>query len=49
MIMQPKPGREIIVTFKIVPSISRADATICIYFVHDAVTDRLVDLDYLEK
>ena len=37
------------VTFKIVPSIARADATICICFADGAVADRLVVLDCLEE
>lgn len=46
---QPNPGRGIIVTFRMVPSIARADATICICFVDGAVADRLVALDCLEE
>ena len=36
------------VTFKMVPSIARANATIYICFVDGAVADRLVVLDFLE-
>jgi hypothetical protein len=46
---QPNPGREIIVTLRMVPSIARANATIYICFVDGAVADRLVVLDYLEE
>jgi hypothetical protein len=49
MITQPNPERGIMVTFKMVPSIARADATIYIYFVDGAVADRLVVLDCLEE
>ena len=49
MIMQPNPGREIMMTFNMVPSIARVDATICICFVDRAVADRLVVLDCLEE
>ena len=49
MITQPNPRRGIMVTFKMVPSIARADATICICFVDGAVADHLVDLDCLEE
>jgi hypothetical protein len=37
------------VTLRMVPSIARADATICICFVDGAVADRLVVLDCLEE
>jgi hypothetical protein len=47
MITQPNPGRGIIVTFNMVSSIARANATICICFVDDLVANRLVVLDYL--
>jgi hypothetical protein len=46
---QPNPGRGIIVTLRMVPSIARADATICICFVDGAVADRLIVLDCLEE
>ena len=49
MSTQPNPGRGIMVTFKIVPSIACADATICICFVDGAVADRVVDLDCVEE
>jgi len=49
MITQPNPGRRIMVTFNMAPSIARADATICICFVDGAVADRLVVLDCLEE
>ena len=45
MITQPNPKHGIMVTFKMVPSIACADATICICFVDGVVADRLVDLD----
>lgn len=48
MITQPNQGREIMITFKMVPSIARADATIFICFVDDVVLDRRVSLEYLE-
>jgi hypothetical protein len=37
------------VTFKMVPSIARVDATICICIVDGAVVDRFVDLDCLDE
>jgi hypothetical protein len=46
---QPNSGREIIVTFNMVPSIARADATICICLGDGVVADCLVVLDYLEE
>jgi hypothetical protein len=49
MITQPNPRRGIVVTFKMVPSITRADATICICFVDGAMADRLVVLDCVEE
>jgi hypothetical protein len=49
MITQPNLGREFIVTFNMVPSIARADATICICFVDGVVADRLVVLICLEE
>ena len=49
MITQPNPGREIMVTFKMVPSIAHVNVTICIYFVDGVVADRLIDLDCLEE
>ena len=49
MITQPNPRPRIMVTFIMVPSIARADATICICFVDGAVADRLVVLDCLEE
>ena len=49
MMMQPNQGRGIMVTFNMVPSIARANATICIFFVDGAVADRLVVLDCLEE
>ena len=49
MIMQPNPGRGIMITFNMLLSIARADATICICFVDGVVADRLVVLDCLEK
>ena len=49
MSTQPNLRRGIIVTFKMVPSIARVDATICICFVEDAVTERLVALDCLDE
>ena len=48
MIMQPNPGRGIIVTFNMVPSIACAGATICSCFIDGAVAYRIVVLDYLE-
>ena len=49
MITQPNPRRGIMVTFNMIASMARADATICICFVDGAVADRLVVLDCLEK
>jgi hypothetical protein len=49
VITQPNLGRGIMVTFKMVLSIARAYATICIWFVDGAVADRLVDLDFLDE
>ena len=49
MSTQLNPGRGIIVIFRMVPSIARADVTICIYFVDGAVLDRLVVLDCMEE
>jgi hypothetical protein len=49
MITQPNPGREIMVTFNMVSSIARADATIFICFVDGAVANRLIVLDYLQE
>ena len=49
MITQPNPGRGIMVTFKMVLSIARADAIICICFADGVVADRLVVLDCLEE
>jgi hypothetical protein len=46
---QPNPGRRIIVTLRMVPSIVRADATICIYFEDGAMADRLVVLDCMDE
>jgi hypothetical protein len=46
---QPNLGRGIIVTFRMVPSIARADATICICFVDGVEAERLVVLDCLEE
>ena len=46
---KPNPWRGIIVTFRMVPSIARADTTICICFVDGAVVDRLIVLDCLEE
>jgi hypothetical protein len=46
---QPNPGRGIIMTFRMVPSIARADVTICICFVDGGVADHLVVLDCLEE
>jgi hypothetical protein len=46
---QPNPERGIIATFKIVSSIARADATICICFVDGSVADRIVDLNCLDE
>ena len=46
---QPNPRRGIIVTFKMVPSIARAYATISICFVEGAVAERLVALDCLDE
>jgi hypothetical protein len=46
---ESNPGRGIIVTFGIVPSIARVDATICICFVDGVVADHLVVLDCLEE
>ena len=40
MITQPNPGRGIMVTFNMVASIARADATICNCFVDGAVANR---------
>ena len=48
MITQPNPGREIMATFKMDPSIIRAEATICICFVDGTMLDRRVGLDCLE-
>ena len=48
MITEPNPGRGIMVTFKMVSSIARADATICICFVDGAVADCCIDLNCLE-
>ena len=47
--MQPNPGRKIMVTFNMVQSVARADATICICLVDGAVADRLIILDCLEE
>jgi hypothetical protein len=47
--MQTNRGREIIVIFRIVPSIARADVTISICFVDGAVVDRLLALDCQEE
>jgi hypothetical protein len=49
MITQPNPGCGIMVTFKMVMSIARADATIFICFVDGVVADRLVDLECMEE
>ena len=49
MIRQPNPGHEIIVTFKMVSYIARADVTISICFVDGMVADRLVNLDNLNE
>jgi hypothetical protein len=49
MITQPNSRCGIMVTLKMVMSIARADATICICFVNGAVADRLVVLDCLEE
>jgi hypothetical protein len=46
---QPNPRRGIMVTFEIVSSIARADATICICFIDGAVANRLVVLDCREE
>ena len=48
MITQPNPGRGIMVTFKMDPSIARAKATIYICFVDGAMLDRHVGLDCVE-
>ena len=48
MITQPNPGRGIMVTFKMDPSIARAEVTICIYFVDGVMLDCRVSLDCLE-
>ena len=48
MITQPNLGRIIMVTFKMVPSIARADMTIYICFANDAVPNCCLDLDCLE-
>jgi hypothetical protein len=45
----PNLGRGIMVTFKMVSSIARVDATICICFVDGTVADRMVVLDCLEE
>jgi hypothetical protein len=49
MITQSYPRRAIMLTFNMVLSIARTDATICICFVDDAVADCLVVLDCLEE
>ena len=49
MITQPNLGRGIMMTFNMVLSIARADATIYICFVDCAVANRLVVLDCLER
>jgi hypothetical protein len=49
IITQPNSGHEIMMTFKMVPSIARTDATICICFVDGAVVDHLVVLDCMEE
>ena len=49
MIMQPNPGRDTMVTFNMVATMARADATIYICFVDGAVVDRFVVLDCVEE
>ena len=48
MITQLNLRHGIMVTFKRDPSIARAEATICICFVDDAMLDRCIGLDCLE-
>ena len=48
MLTQPNPRHEIMVTFKMDPSIARAEATICICFVDGVMFDHHVSLDNLE-
>ena len=45
---QPNLGRGIMVTFKVVSSIARADVTIIICFADGAKSDCRVNLDCLE-
>lgn len=47
MVMQPNLGHGIMVTFKMALSTAHANATICICFVDDAMSDHLIDLDFL--
>ena len=49
MTTQPNLVCEMMVQFKMVMSIARADATIRICFVNDAVADRLIELAYMDK
>ena len=49
MITQPNLGCVIMVTIKMIASIARADATMCIFFVDGAIADRLIDFDCLEE
>ena len=48
MITQPKPGHGIMFTFKMDPSIARAEVTICICFVDAAMLDCCISLDCLK-
>ena len=48
MVMQSNYEHGIMVIFKMALSIARANATICICFVDDAMSNHLVNFDFLE-